>query len=383
MTRRHWPVWACLKQNDLFRQRSSERALTVFRFDDGMTIMKPFAALIGLAALAACATPGIDYNARLMANAPAAAEVRDVTVDRFDGPAGGWFARRLENVLYEATFDGQPWFNVSAPGYGAAGPQGIYTGYVEVDDVWEDHSTNYRDRCIERDENEKCVKVEQIEEYCVRTDVRVSAHLELIDAQSGELIFANSYPGDASDYACSEYVTIFKTRKMGKGVRAFKGRSHNWNSFAYAPGTPGGLIRDALSDTLRPIRRDVAPRNKTVRAKFATTAIDPLVFADPRFEMAIKLAKDSPQGSCQLWTDMAAEYETAPAVTHNLGACAEAAGDYTGAQTLYAKAADLAGGTVDADAVAPILASLARISQRRNDQATLDALVGPGIVPES
>ena len=92
------------------------------------------------ALLSACATPGLDYEARIMAAAPEAAELRNISVERFDGPSGNWFANRLERVLASAQFDGQYWFSVSGVEPAPVVPEGIYSGFVEVLDV-DEHYT--------------------------------------------------------------------------------------------------------------------------------------------------------------------------------------------------------------------------------------------------
>ena len=219
------------------------------------------AVLLGTAfILGACATPGIDYEARIMPTAPEAAELRNVAVERFDGPSGGWFASRLERVLASAQFDGQYWFNVAGTGYPSDAPQGVYSGFVEVTDVDEHFSENYERRCVkwEKDDNdnEHCVKWKDYVEYCVSTDLSVAAFVELREPISGEPVFSASYPGHASDYSCTEY-------QRGRGHAHFLetliGSALGFHDIGYGYGSPGALIREALSDTLGPIRRRCRP----------------------------------------------------------------------------------------------------------------------------
>ena len=90
---------------------------------------------IALSALAACQTPGINYEARLMPESVAAAETRTVQVERFRGPGGGWYARQFESMIANTMFDGAPWFTLADFRYGgpADGPAGTYTGRVDID----------------------------------------------------------------------------------------------------------------------------------------------------------------------------------------------------------------------------------------------------------
>ena len=339
---------------------------------------RTLAAITGMGLmLGACATPGIDYEARIMPKAPEAAELRNISVERFGGPSGGWFASRLENVLASAQFDGAYLFNVDGTGYPIAAPAGVYSGFVEIMDVEEHHSEHVEHKCVERDKDDKCIREKEYIEYCVSTTLDVSAFVELTDIDTGEVVFAASYPGTANDYSCEDYIGYYDDYGLADAILSFTGSVLGFNDIGLGYGGPGALVREALSDTLGPIRRDVAPRNANVRAKFATKAVDPIVKADPRFQQAISLAKNSPAASCDLWSTLGATYPDAPSVQHNLGACAEASGDYAAAQRLYAQASEIAGRTPGAaDMFKRLNASLTQISQRRSDLISLEDLTG-------
>ena len=331
--------------------------------------------------LSACATPGIDYEARIMPKAPEAAELRNITVEPFAGPSGGWFASRLQRVLASAEFDGTYWFNVSDPTFSPTESEGIYSGFVEVTDVDEHFSEHYEERCVkykkDEDGNDVCAKWKEFVEYCVSTDLNVSAFVEVREPQTDGVVFSASYPGSASDYSCTEY-------RVGRGpgtpayiLESLIGSALGFDSLGYGHGSPGALVREALSDTLGPIRRDVAPRNATVRAKFATKAVDPAVKEDPRFKQALSLGRKDPFASCSLWGVLGETYPSAPSVKHNLGACSEASGNYGEAQRLYAEANEIARQTPGASEVFERLsASMAQISDRRADVISLERLTG-------
>lgn len=321
--------------------------------------MKIVTALACLAGLVACATPGIDYTARLPAGAPAAAEYRDVTVGGFSGPAGGWFSSEFEEMLYNATLDGLPWFYVNA---GRAQPgvlSGLYSGYISVDDVIENVYEETVRKCVEWDGPFDCETRADVLQTCVDTEVVVSVYPELIDRKTGEIVFAGRYSGSASDSDCVD--------------------AHDYSP-RYGRYHDDDLIREALEETLPQIRNDVAPRNGRVRATLVADAMDPVARADPRFEQAVEGAKSGDVlNACAIWDVLAEEYPASPGVIHNQGACAEARGDYSAAQQLYAKASELAipyaGGESD-DAVNRINDSLARISSRRSDEVWLDLTDG-------
>ena len=68
--------------------------------------MRRLAILAAIAGLSACATPGIDYEARLVPANTAAVETRLVDVGRFNGPGGNWYASEFEAMLARAAEEG-------------------------------------------------------------------------------------------------------------------------------------------------------------------------------------------------------------------------------------------------------------------------------------
>lgn len=326
-----------------------------------------FASLITLAGLGACATPGIDYQTRVMPANLDAAATRIVQVDRFNGPAGGWYAGRFEAMLANATLDGQPWFQMANFIYDDVSDTqaGTYTGDIDIVDYTTEEYYRTVRKCVEWDGLFDCERRADVEEFCVVERVDVIVSPRLISAADGRTVFSGSYGGDSHRKDCHE---------VGKhGHR----RSHGFFGFGGAT-PPSDMVYEALSETLGQIRRDIAPRNATVRATFITEAYDPVVAADPRFEWAVEAASKDPFAACDTWTALADQYPEAPAVIHNMGACAEASTDFLAAQTLYAQAAELSGkfsGTGTADA--PFVKALQKLSNQRQGEELLRALTAP------
>ncbi len=326
--------------------------------------------------LGACATPGLDYTARVPAASQAASEYRHVSVEGFRGPSGGWFSRRFAGMLDNVTFDGQPWFQTSIAYGETQEKSGFYTGHVSVDHVDEDEYYRTVKKCVEWDGLFDCERREEVEQLCIDTRVDVSVHTELIDELTGQSIYQSRHSGSASDRDCYD-------------VKAYAG--HRVHSYSYSSfgrhNAPDFLIREALSDTFYSIRREIAPANVKARATLITEALDPEVRADPRFQQSVDAAKDgNVQAACQGWTALAAEFPNAPGVTHNFGACSEAMGDFAGAQVIYARAAEMVASAVDGDANKTIINALERVSTRRVDSGLLAELIGrepEGPVPYS
>ncbi|WP_143435398.1 hypothetical protein [Henriciella aquimarina] len=334
--------------------------------------MRSIIAMAALCVVAACSTPGIDYAARLVPPNTAAVETRSVDVGRFDGPAGNWYEGRFEAMLANATFDGEPWFRIARYSDGTV-PEGqragIYEGVIDITEYEAEEYTQTVKKCVEWDGIFDCEHREDVEEICLREEVEVAVSPRLVEYGTGEILFRATYYGHSSHESCDE--TYWHGRR---------GRRHDGH---YSYGLFGGvqppqdMVIDALADTLHQVRVDIAPRNTTLKAEFIDEAIDPVVRADPRFEQAVKAGRDTPNASCMVWRDLRVAYPDAPAVTHNLGACYESAGDYLGAHTLYAEAAEQSSAISGAGQPDKAFRkALARMSSYRSGLQLLNRLTG-------
>ncbi len=331
--------------------------------------MRLFLAGLAIAALGACTMPGIDYTARVPAESYAASQYRDVTVEPFQGPGGRNFTRRFAAMLDNVTFDGMPWFRHDAA-YGDEAPRaGAYSGYITIDHVDENDYYRTRKKCVEWDGLFDCERREEVEQHCIDRRVDLTVYTQLLDERTGQSVYESRHSGSASDGDCHD-VDNYAAHAGYAGGRA--------GGLFYGRSAPQLLVDRALTDTLYAIRREIAPANIRARAVIVTEAIDPVARADPRFQHAVEATKSgNVQLACNIWQDMSAEFPEAPGVLHNQGACAEALGDYPGAQSLYARAAELVAGAGDET----ILKALARISARRTDTGILAELTGETPLP--
>lgn len=323
--------------------------------------------------LAACASPGLSYQARLPAGDPQAASYRDVLVDEFRGPEGGWFSARFERMLAGASLNGEPWFTVR---HALAGPQdyqGVYSGWIDVEDVDTRDWTRTRRKCVEWDGLFDCERRAEVEQYCEEVQIRVAVTPRLVDARNGQLVFNQTYRDTASETECWDIGIV------GEG----KGRG--WHGHGYRRHWGGGyggeiahLVREALSDTLPDIRRDIAPYTARVKAPLIAEAIAPEAGADLRFRQGVEAAEAGDLAtSCTLWQALLIDYPRAPGVRHNAGACAEASGQYERAQLLYGEAiAAMAFYPQSDDGLDRIRSALARISGRRASETLLEEMSG-------
>ena len=330
------------------------------------------AMLSGLLA-AACATPGIDYTARVAAGSPEAAQFRNVAVDDFYGPEGSWYAGNFEQMVAAATFDGAQWFAVSAAPYGR--PDAVYGGTTDVDWIDEYHERRVSQKCVEWDGLFDCERRADVVEHCVTYAVTVTARPQLVDLAAGRIVWSASYSGDAEATRCEDIGEVgsdAEQRGGGYGYNHGDRRRHGRNDRLYGDYVIDGLVRDALAETLPAIRSDIAPYNTRAKARLITEAIDPEVRADPRFGFAVDAARnDNPVSACEIFADLARDYPQAPAIVFNMGACAEAAGDFETAQLLYAQVSQMPIELPDT-----VRDALRTISQRRTEENIIRQLDG-------
>jgi hypothetical protein len=295
-------------------------------------------ALVGVLGLGACATPGIDYEARLPAGDPTAASFREVGVDEFRGPDGSWYTGAFEQMIAGAQFDGEPWFLLVTS---FERPQGVYRGNVDVSYLDETIERNIVTRCVEYDAPFDCERRAEVVEICVNYTVEAVSRPQLIDLATGRPVWSGSFTGQATDRDCYELGPVEEYRD--RGPRQGESRRHRWlgggfDGPFYRSFVVDGLIREALGDTLDEIRAEIAPRNAVATARLITEALDPEVKGDPNFGFAVKMAKDGNIGeACAAFQALAEQYPAAPDVKFNLAACTEANGDYARAQALYAE----------------------------------------------
>ena len=334
--------------------------------------MKQTVLLLGLGLVTACATPGINYAARVVPPNTAAVETRTVDVGRFSGPGGNWYEGRFEAMLATATLDGEPWFRMarySDGGLPDGQRAGIYEGLIDITEYQAEEYTQTVSKCVEWDGIFDCEHREDVEEICLREAVEVAVTPRLVEYGSGEVLFSGTYYGSSSNTSCDE---VYRRGRRGK-------HSGGYVSYGFSGGVqpPHDMVIEALSDTIYQVRNDIAPRNTTLKAEFVEEALDPIVRADPRFRQAVKAGLDAPNASCMTWRDLHGEYPASPAVTHNLGACYESAGDYLGAHTLYAEAAQQSAGlTGTGTPDGAFNKALARMSSYRSGLELLNRLTG-------
>jgi hypothetical protein len=321
--------------------------------------------LLALPLMAACATPGYDYRARMVPGIPEAAAYRDVRIGQFHGPAGDVAEEEFARMLDEVVLDGAPWFGIGGP----ESAHGLYEGRVDID-KWEAETRFERKRdCIEYDGLFDCEHRGIVETECTEETVEVIVTAQLIDTDTHRRVFTKTQGGGANHESCVE---VAKYDDDGRPVGVWRDPLYA----SYDPrGAPYGMIADAAIEAVRRFRTDVAPYDATVRAEIMTEGLIPEEQNDPRFAAAVEATKRGEiLGACAQWDELGREWPDAPAVLHNLGACAEARGDMSTAQLRYARAAEIASAIplLNDKKAKPIFDALQRVSNRRIDDTYLN-----------
>ena len=331
--------------------------------------MKRLGLLVLPLLMAACATPGYDYQARMAPTFPAATAYRDVAVGEFRGPAGYVAEAEFAEMIEQVTLDGAYWFTIPS-----GDPAGIYEGRVDIE-TWDQEVRFEREkRCVEYDGLFDCERRGIVETECQEETLEVVVTAHLVDYARNEVVFTQSQVGGANRESC---VDVAEYPDEGQPLGEWRDPVRS----SYNPyNAPIGMIEDATVEAVHRFRQDIAPYNQVVRAEIMTEALTPDVQNDPRFKLAVQATKRGEfMGACAQWDELGREWPRAPSLLHNMGACAEARGDMSTAQLRYARAAEIAQTIplLKDKKARPIFSALERVSGRRMDDALIDSILHP------
>lgn len=357
-------------------------------------ILAIFAAIAVGLTLAACAsTPGLRYTVAEPAANSHAASLRRVAVLGFTGWRGGEFARAFDASLREATFEGRPWFDVTAPtgdpalytgGFGpsaharalefgrAYGLDGVWYGDVDTDSRASGVYYETRKRCVEWDGLFDCETREEYEVACRDYDARATARLVLVDVGSGQIVLDRLLTDDDDDTQCWE-------RGEGRHDRRrddYHGGYHGGHGGGFQGAAPD-MERSLLLSLSGRLRGEIAPYTRTEKAELMTEPSLPYAELTAGFTQAVEMAKDgNGRSACSLFEAMSERYgEEDAALAYNLAACAEMQGDLDLAHNRYDAAIRLGGPTLTEDFLSQADKALRRLGALQVDRAAMDYLL--------
>ncbi|MFC7291901.1 hypothetical protein [Hirschia litorea] len=355
--------------------------------------------LIGVLALSNCASPGLDYTVAEPAYNTEAAKLRDVAVMGFGGPHGHAFTSSLDGMLRAATFEGYPWFQVSpyhsqSGGWGGSlgearrmgndlGVSGVWYGEVDSRSSISPPFRETRSRCVEWNDDKKCVVRANYHVECfdIRAEVRV--HALLADVREGYIAADERMSDQDSDRVCRETVHYQSSKKRGKGDR----RNRNPYPSHYGSGFGGGyghdfweaqergrrMERRLVVQQASRLRRVIAPYERTSRAYLMEVPSLPYMDLVNGFDTALSAAKNGNNlMSCRQFDDLSVQFPDDAFLKFNLGACAEMFGELDDAMRLYEQANDLAGPMPDEDFTKLYQKAFKRVSDLQLNQVYLE-----------
>lgn len=293
--------------------------------------------LFALAAFAAvpAAAETLPVSGVYPAGNDAAAALQSIAIEPFGGIDGQALAIAVGDQLRGATIDGEPYFRIVP---GSTGAEATLQGALTAETFRRDSYDKEREVCVERDEDDKCVKREKEKIPCWETVVRLDPRVRLIDA-GGALLDAFDEPRE---------------------------RATRWCRDEQRP-SQDEVARQLTEELARDMRFRFAPveRHEDVRVMEKRDGLA----RDGRdaFREAIRLTKQDPGLACAAFRALESANPAQASVLFNIGLCAEGAGQLDAAADYYRRA-------LAADAKADYAgAGLQRLDARRRAAAQLAA----------
>ena len=227
--------------------------------------------------------------------------LHSLSIDRFSGQDGAALARAIEQGLSGTHFD------LMAGRTGRDVADGSLSGGV-TSGVEESGYEKYEKRCVQKAQDGKCQKEEQVKLYCRRRVINVNVDLRLVRNRDGRIVYSATKP--------------FRDETV------------------WCPGqNPQRTVEETISDAVRnlgySVRGDIAPDVQTYRIRVRESDKGMSKEQGKRFKDLIKLTKRDARGACAGWAAMRAEAPGHPSLLFDLGLCAEQAGRYEEALALY------------------------------------------------
>jgi len=244
------------------------------------------------------------------ADVPGFTTVKTLSIERFGGSDGQDLAFKLEDRLQGVSVYGEPYFDVLG-GRSAVEADATLTGTATAGiDRYE--TTEYRDRCIARDKDDKCTKRKSIKVKCLKQVVDFRAQVRASRFEDGRRIYSESFPEKAEQTIC-----------FGDDQEFSSGENE---------------VRKMIANVASAVRNDLAPRQyrRQIRVLESRKGMGK---ADSKyFKAAVKMTKKDASEACGMWDEAAANGLVHISLAFNRGLCAEMRGDLEGATALYSEA---------------------------------------------
>ncbi|MEP3226468.1 MAG: hypothetical protein ABJO01_10870 [Parasphingorhabdus sp.] len=242
------------------------------------------------------------------------ADIQSIAIDRFGGSDGTALAFAIEDQLSGVEIDNAAYFQVIA-GRSAVEPEATMTGTARTN-IEEYETREYRQRCVERDENGKCETRKSIKVNCWKRVIDFEAQIRLSRFSDGQTVYAERKTDSKEETDCGRNESLSNSEDA---VRAMI------NKAAYS------------------VRRDLAPieRRENIRVLESRKGMEKAT--SKFFKAAVKMTKKDEQEACRMWGQVAANGAPHVSIAFNRGLCAEQEGALVKALDHYSEAQQLAG----------------------------------------
>ncbi|HYD25698.1 MAG TPA: hypothetical protein VEB68_12975 [Croceibacterium sp.] len=254
-----------------------------------------FAAGAALCASAVTAET-LPVNGLEPAGKDAAAALGVIALEPFGGSDGQQLAIAVADRLRAVTIDGEPYFRI-LPTVSPAEADAVLDGTAAAEVGRRDSGSREEQVCVERDEDDKCIRRETRHIPCWDHVVRLDAAVRLI-AIDGAMLHA----ADRQDELIQRYC-------QGDGRPSSEGMVREL----------AGRYADALRADLAPFQR--FDQIRVMESRKGLSKQDSRAFRE-----AIRLTKSDGVAACAAWMDIAPRNPAHASVLFNLGLCAESAG---------------------------------------------------------
>lgn len=248
------------------------------------------------------------------ANDSGFATIDTLSIDRFGGSDGQNLAFELEDELSRIVIFDQPYFNIIG-GRSAVEPDATLSGSVRAG-VEQYETTANRNRCVQRDEKDKCTKRKDIKVDCLRRIVDFRAQIRAVRFEDGRNIYSESFPKQDEQTICFGDDQEFSSSE--------------------------NVIRKMVSDTANEIRSDLAPREYRRQIRVLESRKGMSKVESRFFKAAVKMTKRDETEACRMWEEAGNNGQVHVSLAFNRGLCAERSGDLGAALAHYDEALALA-----------------------------------------
>ncbi|MDY7096909.1 MAG: hypothetical protein SXU28_02100 [Pseudomonadota bacterium] len=272
-------------------------------------------AVMAMAWTACASAETIDVSGVYASRADLPGNVERIVTEPFGGDAGPDALIAITDRLGSAIVEGQPWFRFTSSSFGSnAGevPDAALRGSVRTEVTERRVQPRIVKECVERDDNKKCVRREEVRIACWQLDTLLIPRISLVDAD-GRRLYSRQQSQSKSVRYCRDDDTI-----------------------------PSAISQiDALIDDLAfEVRRDLVPDERTVAVRVMESRKDLAKSDRNAFRAAVKLTDNDAFGACLSFREMEPRNPRQVSLLYNIGLCEEAEGKLELSAQYYERALD-------------------------------------------